>query len=155
MYVCVLNLSKCNELCVVTDRSLCQNELADDTLTYSSLKCWDRLCVYLHVLCFLFSYVGWVSLLPTLYWVTSRYSRILLWFEYIYMWTNYESRLFDYWWGIFQFSIFIVLLGWCRKDLQWRCISVSSGWRCEEKLKMEIYYKKKENILKLKYLHFL
>ena len=56
--MCVLNLSKCNELCVVTDRSLCQNELADDTLTYSSLKCWDRLCVYLHFLCILFSYVG-------------------------------------------------------------------------------------------------
>jgi hypothetical protein len=44
--VCVLNLSKCNELCVVTDRSLYQNELSDDTLTYSGLKCWDRLCVY-------------------------------------------------------------------------------------------------------------
>jgi hypothetical protein len=41
-YVCVLNLSKCNELCVVTDRSLCQNELSDDTLTYLSLKCWDK-----------------------------------------------------------------------------------------------------------------
>ena len=65
--VCVLNFSKCNELCVVADRSLCQNELADDTLTYSSLKCWDRLCVYLHVLCILFSCVGWMSLLQTLY----------------------------------------------------------------------------------------
>ena len=65
--MCVLNLSMRSELCVVTDRSLCQNELADDTLTYSSLKCWDRLCIYFHVLCILFSYVGWVSLLPTLY----------------------------------------------------------------------------------------
>ena len=67
MCECVLNLSKCNELCVVTDRSLCQNELADDALTYSSLKCWDRLCAYLYVLCNLFSYVEWVSLLLTLY----------------------------------------------------------------------------------------
>ena len=62
--VCVLNLLKCNELCVVTDGSLCQNELADDKLPYLSIKCWDRLCVFLHFFWYSVS-IFWVGVFAT------------------------------------------------------------------------------------------
>ena len=48
MCVCAcVEFVKCNKVCVVTDRSLCQNDLADDTLPYSSLKCWYVMSLYM------------------------------------------------------------------------------------------------------------
>ena len=54
MCVCAcVEFVKCNKVCVLTGRSLCQNELVDDTSPYSSLKCWDMLCLFT---CFVYSF---------------------------------------------------------------------------------------------------
>ena len=48
MCVCAcVEFVKCNKVCVLTGRSLCQNELVDDTLPYSSLKCWYVMSLYM------------------------------------------------------------------------------------------------------------
>ena len=109
--------------------------------------------------CFVYSFfMCWVDVFATN--IILSYKKvftdtIMIWVYWYHIWTNYESRLFHYWWGIVQISIFLVWLGWSCKNLQLRFIYASSGWWCEQKMNLEFYYKKKVNILKLKYLHFL
>ena len=64
MCVCAcVEFVKCNKVCVLTGRSLCQNELVDDTSPYSSLKCWDMLCLFT---CFVYSFfMCWLDVFAT------------------------------------------------------------------------------------------